>query len=230
METTNYIGDELEVFKVAKNWKNYWSSKIRPRLGERVLEVGAGIGTNTVLLVQNQTHWVALEPDSAQCEAISLLVDNRNVEVIEGTLLNTPPEPLYDSVIYIDVLEHIDDDRSELENAMERLKPGGNLVVLSPAHQRLYSPFDKAVGHFRRYSKQSLLALKPRVAELEQLYYLDSVGCIASWLNAALMKSSMPTHSQVWFWDRVMVPLSRVLDPILGYRVGKTVVMVISKS
>jgi hypothetical protein len=99
-------------------------------------------------------------------------------------------------------------------------------VVLAPAHQGLYSPFDRAVGHWRRYSRRSLLAAAPPTLRSVAAYYLDAVGMVASLGNRFLLRKSMPTHDQLMFWDRVLVPASRVIDPILAHRVGKSVVAV----
>jgi len=98
--------------------------------------------------------------------------------------------------------------------------------VLAPAHQKLFSPFDEAIGHFRRYSRRSLLAVASRSLQLVGAYYLDSVGMTASLANRLLLRASMPTRGQIMFWDRFLVPVSRVVDPLLGYGVGKSVVAV----
>lgn len=223
-----YVGNELEVFALAKNWKDYWVSFIKPLLGSQVLEVGAGVGSNLLLLYSTQESWLALEPDADQCKQIESVVQGSDVTVVAGTLDDLSTDMTYDSIIYIDVLEHIEEDKREVERAMRLLSDNGKLIVLSPAHQSLYSPFDKAVGHFRRYSKASLAATAPHNANIDQLYYLDSVGFLASWVNAKFLRSDMPTPKQIWVWDTLMVPLSRVIDPLFRYSMGKTVVMVLS--
>lgn len=134
----------------------------------------------------------------------------------------------FDAIFYIDVLEHIENDRAEIDAALSKLAAGGVLVVLAPAHQTLYSPFDKAIGHFRRYTAKSLAALAPERASTS--FYLDVVGCAASFANKRLLKQSLPTLSQIKLWDGVMVPLSRLLDPLCFYTLGKTVVVVFKKS
>ncbi|MFO1206718.1 MAG: hypothetical protein U1E63_13500 [Burkholderiales bacterium] len=114
--------------------------------------------------------------------------------------------------------------------AAARLSSQGHLIILSPAHQGLYSPFDAAIGHYRRYNRTTLAGLNQR-ANLKpvSIFYLDSVGLAASFANRALLKSSMPTPAQVHVWDRLMVRLSRIVDPFLLYSVGKTIVGVWQK-
>ena len=104
------------------------------------------------------------------------------------------------------------------------MAPGGNLIILVPAHNYLFSPFDKAIGHFRRYNKKMLKKAAPKNLVQKKLIYLDSFGLFASLANKLLLKQSYPTLKQIKFWDNYIVPISRVMDKILFYSVGKTVV------
>lgn len=224
-----YVGDELELFRHARNWKSYWSSQIRPFLGRSVLEVGAGIGANTPLLSNGASQWVCLEPDAAMAAVLAERQASLSVagtRTVVGVIADLPREPSFDSIIYIDVLEHIEHDAAEIAAATERLRPGGALIVLSPAHNWLFSPFDQAVGHYRRYASSALRALAGDDLDLVMLRQLDSCGLIASLANRLLLGSAMPKRSQILFWDRVMVPVSRCLDPLLGYRFGKSILAV----
>jgi len=230
MTKTNYsyVGNELELFRYATNWKAYYSSMIQPFLGNEVLEVGAGIGATTELLCKGkQARWVCLEPDAILASDLhSLLLSGRLpkcCELQKGTLSDLNETELFDSIVYIDVLEHIKDDRTEVELAANHLKPGGFLIVLSPAHQWLFTPFDSAIGHYRRYNKSSLKAVIPGNLQEIKLRYLDAVGLIASLGNKLILKSKMPTLQQIKMWDKTMVPLSKKIDPILQYSLGKSI-------
>ena len=232
----SYAGEELELFAHAIRWKRYWSSRLAPFVGADVLEVGAGIGTNTLLLVSNrQKRWVCLEPDRLLAHHLKSKVEALGrrpavLEVIIGDLRCLAPESRFDTIIYIDVLEHIESDQEELEGAFRLLSPGGHLIVLSPAHQFLYTAFDHGLGHFRRYSRRTLRAVGPRACTPLRLFYLDSVGFCASLANRLLLKQKLPTVRQIKFWDRYLVQLSLVLDPLLGFNFGKTVVGIWRKS
>jgi SAM-dependent methyltransferase len=223
-----YEGSELELFSQARNWKSYWSSQIRPFIGARVLDVGAGIGaTSQVLCDPSQQSWVALEPDPKLAEEIGRRqrgnVVPRQCEIRVGTLADLADTEVFDSILYIDVLEHIADDRAEFQRAVRHLAKSGFLIVLAPAHQFLFSPFDTSVGHHRRYNKRTLGSLAASDVECVKLLYLDSVGLIASSANRFLRRSGMPTPAQIAVWDRIMVPPSRWVDPLLGYSVGKSI-------
>jgi len=224
-----YEGTELQLFSRAENWKRYWSAQVRPHLGQRVLEVGAGIGVNTPFLNTNTVEWVCLEPDKNMA---AMLVERQRATQLAGTrtvaglIADLPCIASFDSIIYIDVLEHIKDDTAEIAAATARLHPNGTLVVLSPAHAWLFSAFDTAIGHYRRYSPRDFRALTRPDLELISLRQLDSVGIIASLANSVVLRSQMPTVPQILLWDRIMVPVSRLLDPLLGYRFGKSIIAV----
>ena len=218
-----YAGSELDLFENAVNWKRYWSRKIAPFVSGDVLEVGAGIGANTRLLIRAMPFrsWTCLEPDASLVARMS--VAGPGIHTIHGAVADLPPNAAFDSILYIDVLEHIGDDRAELARASALLNPGGHLIVLSPAHQFLFTPFDSAIGHFRRYSRATLAAAAPRELRPCTLEYLDAAGMLASLGNRMLLSQSMPTERQILLWDRTLVPLSRMVDPWFGGRLGKSV-------
>ena len=230
-----YPGGELELFAQARNWKDYWSSLLLPYLHGDVLEAGAGIGTNTRILRSNrQQRWVCLEPDRQLLDELKSSLERQPAqgpcELFKGTLADLTEKEQFDAILYIDVLEHIDDDRSELGRAAAHLKPGGSLVVLSPAHNWLFSRFDASIGHFRRYTKKTLLAAAPSGLRLKRAIYLDSCGLCASLGNRLLLKQNLPTANQILFWDRRIVPVSRILDPLLFFKVGKSILAVWTSS
>jgi SAM-dependent methyltransferase len=223
--SSTYQGQELSLFAEAINWKLYWSSSIRGWISGDVLEVGAGIGTNTHLLQTPEVQsWHCLEPDASLCEQLRIAVaDIRACSVECGTVANLSCVR-YDTILYIDVLEHIEADQAELALAASLLRPGGRLIVLSPAHQFLFSRFDEAIGHYRRYDRRSLLACSPRGCRVEAMFYLDSLGVTLSFANRLLLRQSTPTPRQLRVWDRSIVPASRKLDRLLQHRIGKSIV------
>jgi SAM-dependent methyltransferase len=233
MEAFEYVGTELGLFRDARNWKRYLRAQISPFLHGDVLEVGAGIGGTTAMLHDaSYRSWTCLEPDARLSSELSEIVtglgDARCAapRVVEGTLHALEIHEEYDSILYIDVLEHIENDRDELGLAARKLRPGGHLIVVSPAHEWLFSAFDRAVGHVRRYTRSDLRERSPEGLELVRLRYLDSVGITASLANRLLMRAEQPNEAQIRVWDRLMIPISRVLDPCLAFSLGKTVLAV----
>jgi SAM-dependent methyltransferase len=226
-----YSGAELALFAGATNWKSYLARQVRPFLGPRVLEVGAGIGgTTEALCAGEQTQWLCLEPDPEQAgrlaESLSGQRATLGCAVRAATVSELAPAEQFDTILYVDVLEHIEDDAGELRESARHLAPGGHLVVLSPAHQFLFTPFDRAIGHHRRYSRATLLALAPEELPLMTCRYLDSAGLLASLGNRLILSAAMPTAAQIAFWDRILVRASSRLDPVLGYRWGKSILAV----
>ena len=232
-ETFEYVGEELDVFALATRWKDYFGSQLRPFIRGDVLEVGAGIGGTAQALGSSAVRsWTALEPDPRMgedlerrlqaCSALHGFSARRS----HGTILSLDASPRFDAILYIDVLEHIEDDRGELEQAARRLRPGGKLCVLSPALAWLFSEFDARIGHHRRYDRATLVALTPPQTRLRWVRYHDSVGLVASLANRLLLRSPTPTRSQIIVWDRFMVPLSRPLDWLLRYSVGRSILAV----
>jgi SAM-dependent methyltransferase len=229
-----YRGGELELFARATNWKDYVARACAPFLRGHVLEVGAGLGATTRHLVHGEhvRAWTALEPDAELFAVLEpaarelALRCGLPVNARAGVLADLPEGPSFDAILYMDVLEHIADDRGELAGAASRLVPGGNLVVLAPAHAALFSEFDAQVGHHRRYDKRGLRALGPAGAALVLLRYLDSVGMLASLANRLLLRRALPPARQIALWDGLMIPASRVLDRLSFGVLGKSILAV----
>jgi SAM-dependent methyltransferase len=229
--TQAYPGGELELFAQATNWKSYFAGILRPFIGGRVLEVGAGIGANIPFLHnQRVICWISMEPDPSLAARIEEGVATGrlppNCHVVSGTIADLEAGKTFDTILYLDVLEHIADDEAELARVAQNLAPGGRLIVLAPAHQFLFSPFDESIGHHRRYSAGGLVRLEPPGCSLITCRMLDSAGFFASLGNRLLLSKSMPSQGQIAFWDKFLVPVSRRLDAALAYRFGKTVVAV----
>jgi len=233
--TYEYIGQELTLFKEAVNWKDYAFSQFAAFIKGDVLEVGAGIGTNTLVFASRKDiqfdSWTSTEIDADQVQLL------RDIQA-QGALTTkhqvkqmyvSDATQQYNTLIYIDVLEHIENDKAELEQALRALKPGGNLIVLCPAHNWLFSPFDSAIGHFRRYNKQMYLDILPNGFEVKRLRYLDSVGILASATNKLFLKKPYPTLANIKFWDSNIVPVSKITDTLLRYSLGKSVLLVAQK-
>jgi SAM-dependent methyltransferase len=229
-EAYHYPGEELHLFESARNWKRYLAEKIKPWISGSVLEVGAGIGeTTSFLQTSSSTHWTCLEPDSVLFHQLEHKKNSGQLPsgclLVNGSLPDLDPSARFDTIIYIDVLEHIDNDRAELTAASQLLNRGGNLIVLSPAYQFLYSSFDKAIGHYRRYNKAGLRAAGaiPGLSE-KKIFFLESTGVFLLLLNKAIVHKKYPSRQDIRIWQSVFIPVSRVLDKLLLYRFGKTII------
>ncbi|MEJ2010263.1 MAG: class I SAM-dependent methyltransferase, partial [Acidobacteriota bacterium] len=187
-EAFKYQGRELDIFAHATRWKAYWASRVIRWIRGDVLEVGAGLGANTILLQNSAVRtWHCLEPDPELGTRLNSAIDGLPACSASRGTVGSVAERQFDSILYLDVLEHIQADRDELAMAARLLRPGGHIVVLSPAHQFLFSKFDASIGHYRRYNRNSLLACSPADCQLEAMFYLDSAGVLLSLANRILL-------------------------------------------
>jgi len=226
-----YVGSELELFAAATNWKAYLATILRPLVTGRVLEVGAGIGSNISYLHNGLVReWTCLEPDPNLARRIEERLATgqlpANCRMVTGTIASIDSAALFDTIVYLDVLEHIFEDGAELVCARRHLASRGNLVVVAPAHQFLFAPFDAAIGHHRRYNRAGLRALTPPGCQLTTCLLLDCAGFFASLANKVLLSAALPSKRQIAVWDQVLVPISRILDRAIGHLFGETIVAV----
>ena len=231
----NRAGAELELFGRAGNWKSYFGSFLAGYLGKRVLEVGAGRGDSTAALCGGrQEYWLCLEPEPRLASVLRARIEKAELppscQVMLGRLPDLPAEPRFDTLLYVDVLEHIPDDHLEVKEALARLNSGGHLVVVAPAFMALFTRFDSSIGHFRRYSKKTLASLAPKELQLQRLEYLDSLGFFLCLGNRVFLRREIPTPFQVSVWNYFCVPLSRILDPLICRAWGRSILAIWQKT
>jgi ubiquinone/menaquinone biosynthesis C-methylase UbiE len=229
-----YPGNELELFSLAVNWKKYWTSRISSYIGDTVLEVGAGTGNNTIRLCRKEhKKWICLEPDKKLASELSALLGKNShtvkCKIVNGKINDLRADDLFDTVLYIDVLEHIGNDREELVKIKRHIKPNGMLIILAPAHNLLYSNFDRSIGHYRRYNKRMLREIIPPCFEIVKMEYLDSAGVIASMANSLILKKTIPTYRHIRIWDATLIPASRLIDLLTFHLIGKSILSICQK-
>jgi hypothetical protein len=148
---------------------------------------------------------------------------------MKGTIDDLDPNQKFNAILYIDVLEHIADDALELAKAGALLADKGYMVVLCPAHQVVYSAFDKSIGRHRRYNKASLKRVMPRYLVQKKRRYLDSIGFLASLMNRYMLYQPLPTLRQIKIWDNWIIRISRIADVLSFYSMGRSVLGVWQK-
>lgn len=223
-----YPGKELKLFGKADNWKKYVSATINKYIRGDVAEIGAGTGNFSMFLYSDQvTSWTYVEPDKNFREILQHKIASKQLHAgpVQETLSATS-STLYNSILYMDVLEHIQNDRDEITMMIENLKPGGHIVILAPAYQYLYSEFDKEIGHFRRYTKKQLSNLFNQPDNIVYCEYIDTAGFITSLANRFLLRQKYPTQQQISIWNTLLVPLSVLTDKILLHSFGRSLILV----
>lgn len=212
---------------------------LEPWLGHRVLEVGAGVGHITTELARHCREVVALEPTPdlyhqlhGRTDALPNVTCHRQTLDEFGTSsaqqTTGTVDPKFDTVVYINVLEHINDHIGELSRARAFLNPGGRVLIVVPAHQWLYSKVDRLTGHFRRYSKQSLgVAIQTSGLRTAAMRFFDSVGLIPYLVIYRWLQSTATEGTNATVYSRVILPLSYVLYKLSrGRLIGKNLVAI----
>jgi SAM-dependent methyltransferase len=196
----------------AVNYADWVYSAIQPHLGSNVLEVGAGHGTLTGRLARGRK--VTATDLSPRCVAVLReRFANDAVAVVHADLTASADLGTFDSVVLVNVLEHIEDDERSVVQASRALRPGGRLIVFVPAFDALYSEFDRRVGHHRRYRKADLQALADAagLAPIEARY-MNSLGAVAWWLFATKLGRTPTTRWPVLLYDRAVVRALRRIE------------------
>lgn len=205
-------------------------------LGTRVLEIGAGLGQISAHLVDREHSVVAVEPDS---NLYTKLVD-RVGSSVESTLNCTLETALatnqisvdkkFDSVLYVNVLEHIENDIGELRVAKTFIKHDGRIVIFVPAMPSLYGTMDAVSGHFRRYRRHELQAAIERAGlTVERIYYFDPLGVLPYWLSYRILSRKSLGGGSVALYDKVIIPLSLIISRITKrHGLGKNLIAIAS--
>lgn len=227
-ESDHELASTLDSLRAAHNYRDWIFGMCEPFLGDSVLEVGAGHGDFTQMLVGTDRSVTAIDL-SQRC--VDRLQDeysgDANVEVLAGDIGVVKPEPRYSAAVMINVLEHIDDDLQTLVDLRDRLRPGGSVIVFSPAFDGLYSDFDRLIGHRRRYRRSHLVTLADRAGlEVVDIRYVNSVGAIAWWLFARRLRQVPTGEGPVKLYDRAVVPTLRRIEARTEPRFGQSLFLV----
>ena len=227
---------DLERLGTADRFFDWTLAEFRPFLQGRVLEVGAGLGTITRKLVaaDPELSVVALEPaenlfdELAAVAALTPRVEASREQ--SGAYVERDGRP-FDTVVYLNVLEHIEDDAEELRVAVRALRPGGHVLVFGPGLPWLYSELDHNAGHYRRYTVTGLRQVAEGAGlEVVSVKYFDVLGVLPYFLVYRTARSQAISGSTLWAYDRVLVPASRAVQRILRRPpLGKNVIMVARK-
>jgi SAM-dependent methyltransferase len=146
------------------------------------------------------------------------LKTDKRAKAINDLFGNQYTSESFDSVLYVNVLEHIEDDASELATARDAIIPGGHLLLFVPALPWLYSELDRQVGHFRRYTKRNLIELTQRAGfSIGKVRYFDVAGIIPWYINFTLLKNSI-SGGKVSLYDRLVVPAMRIMEGLVPPR------------
>jgi glycosyltransferase involved in cell wall biosynthesis len=202
----------------APRFTKWMADVIRPYVGEKVLEIGAGTGNLTVQLIPRTLYWVSdVNPLYLNyLERVRLDRPYMEVGFTDGEKGESfPKETKFDTVICLNVVEHLADDLTALSNFREVLEDRGRAIILVPCGPWLFGSLDEVLGHHRRYTRKQLMDLVEQAGfHLERMLEFNRIGVIAWWLNARLLR-----RRSFGFWQikllNALTPVFRVLDNFL---------------
>jgi len=235
-ERTDPAGLEtLDHFNDAPAFNSWLFEQIFPYCKGCVLEAGSGIGNISGLMLDKHLKVVLSDLRSEYCELLERKYagnpDLQGVYLLDLSVAdfeNRYPDLLhrFDSVVALNVIEHIREDALAVRNAMKLLRNGGNLIVLVPAGQYLYNRFDRELGHFRRYAKGDLIKLLTGTG-LKVLHtdYFNFGGIFGWWFSGSVMKNRIIPRSQLKIFNR-LVPVFRIVDRLVAHAAGVSVIAV----
>lgn len=243
MAELNHLAADLGTLDTLENYQGWIFEEICPFLGRRLVEIGAGIGTFTQVLLKAHlktdpsARLEVFEPNATLyrrlCERMhdehAALLQAGRLVLYQEEFRPSPARP--DTVIMINALEHIQDDRGTIRAVYQSLEPGGALVVYTPALSWLYSNHDKVVGHFRRYENTPLTRLfREEGFTVVKAHYMDCMGVIPWYVLNVLGGSQSINPHLARLYDRWFVPAAKWIEGLITPPAGKNILMVGRKS
>ncbi len=224
------VRTSLELLSELYNYNHWIFNKIRPFLRGRVCEIGCGIGTITQFML-NHEKVVGVEPSAkSQRAAQERFAEHLNVEIAQRFLSDCPcdtvPAGKFDSVICLNVLEHIEDDVDALQRMSQLCAPKGRVIIFVPAHMSIYGQMDRSFGHWRRYNRKTLRQTFENAGlKTQHSFYMNSLGYFGWWLQGRLLKRNQVPIESARLFNR-MVPFLDAIERLLPLPFGQSVVMV----
>jgi len=235
IEEDPFFALDLAQMAKATNYMAWQFQLIKPYLGRSILEIGGGIGNFTSLMAGYSEHVTSIEPNQ-HCYA-KLTEETANLNNV--TLYDTRAEDLEnhvssdyqaDTVVCMNVLEHLRDDKFAVDTFTRLLRDGGNLILLVPALPWIFGEIDRKLGHYRRYTKQSALELMEATGlKPVSLRYFNFIGVLGWWWNARVAKKIQQSDFQIKVFDKVIVPIARRIEPLLPLPMGQCLLVVATK-
>lgn len=231
-EAGDPVGIEtLERLAAAAPRYNRWLfERVARWVRRRVLEIGAGVGTMSAFLMNGDRERVVLtDTDPHYLERLRERFAGHSHVGVARLRLPTFEEALahegFDTIICLNVLEHVREDMLSLATMFRLLRPGGRLVLLVPALPAIYGELDRALGHFRRYQPGELRRKYAAAGfRMHHIEYFNLAGVPGWWLTGRVLKRDLiPTASLRWY--DALVPLFR-LERLLPWRVGQSLIAV----
>jgi 2-polyprenyl-3-methyl-5-hydroxy-6-metoxy-1,4-benzoquinol methylase len=236
LQQTDPAGLEtLEQFARARQFNRWLFNTIAPWCHGELLEVGSGIGNLSAFFLDHGLRLTATDLRKEYCEVLQKQFGNHpglqqvvNLDLVDPDFNNryASLSNAFDTVVALNVVEHIRNDELAIAHCLQMLKPGGRLVILVPAYRWLYNSFDRELGHYKRYNAKRLSLLMERQGmELITTSYFNAAGIFGWWLNGSLLRRKIIPANQLATFDK-LVPVLKLIDRITFHRLGLSVIAV----
>jgi SAM-dependent methyltransferase len=227
-QTYKYTGvDNTEVLLEARNYNNFILSLIINNLShptDKILDVGAGLGTFAEMISARGGDIACFEPDLSQAKVLT------DKGLATHTALDMMTNESYDFIYALNVLEHIENDAEALVSWAAKLKKGGKMLIYVPAFQVLWSSLDTKVGHFRRYTRRTLTqcVAAAGLTVAQRAEYADSMGFFVTLMFKLIGNNKGDINKPALvFFDRVLFPVGRFFDKVVHKLFGKNVFIIV---
>ncbi|MBI1747339.1 MAG: class I SAM-dependent methyltransferase [Acidobacteria bacterium] len=216
----------------AVNYNNWIYACLEPHIGRHVLEVGCSIGNFTEKLAERADTLISIDVVEEYIEMITARFGRQpnfrayHLDICDPAILSVTRNKRIDTIICLNVLEHIEADLSALKHMHQLLTPGGRLLLLVPAFQILYGTMDKADDHFRRYNKRMARTRLEKVGfRVQKIHYMNLPGFFGWYFNGRILKRKVLPARQLASFDRV-VPMVRAIENFLPPPFGQSLFVV----
>lgn len=227
----------LDVVGRADRFNEWMYQTIKPFIKGNILEIGSGIGNLSSFFIKDNFQITLSDNEQEYVDLLKTRFKNNNsVNSIERIDLEHPeferifPElkEKFDTVFLLNVLEHIMKDQAAINNCMSFLKPGGQLLILTPAYSFLYSSLDKALGHYRRYTIENLNKLIDSSGLIKlHSFYFNFLGIFAWFYGKIFQLKTIPAKEMQFF--NQLTPFAKIIDKIIFRKAGLSVICVAKK-
>jgi SAM-dependent methyltransferase len=210
---TNLQSEVLEDLTDAVNYQRWLADLTRPYLGDDPIELGGGIGDYAAAWLTTVPRITVTEADDSRFKVLAeRFVDDERVTVRQ-LVLPARERAGHTAAVALNVLEHLEDDVEALRSIAGLVRPGGAIVLIVPAFPFAMSRFDRSIGHFRRYTVDSLrAALVGAGLRIELIRYINPIGLINWYLACRLLRMTPRNGIMLRMYDRVVVPVARGLE------------------
>jgi len=214
------------------NYNNWVFNNFKEHLGNRILDIGSGCGT-FIEYYKNKSLVLSVDPSTEANRSLKKRFSGyNNIEIVKSdindeAMLIYAKQMSIDTIVCLNVLEHISDDRFAIENIKKTLKSGGKLIIYVPAMKVIYGTLDKALGHYRRYDKGEFeKLLRAAGFSIVSSRYMNFLGALSWFLYSKILKKTIPAEARIIFYDNYLVPVVSRVESFIKFPFGQSLLII----